>query len=232
MLQGDLAVLHQETLRWLRPGELAYFPPDSPFLRTGKTGSSALFIDIALFDTPHWQPLKAGGARIRRYESAEHLYHCLRQIVGAVWGGNADQVLLARTNARALLGLLRHEMVIAGKRASSHSGALDSLVQNIQNAPGAAWSVDGMAEQVFVSPRTLNKLFQSEYSISPMGYVIKQRIARGAEMLISGSKGVEEIAHALGYQSFQSFSNLFLKTTGLRPTAYRKKYLASLPVND
>jgi len=227
LLQGELAVLQEGELNWLKPGELAYTPPNTELAWRGKQDGQVWFLYLCLTDIPRWEGLKAGGPRIRRYESAELLYHYLRQILDAVCGGRSRDVRLARLHSRSLLDLLKHEIVLAGETARRITPALKELTIEIQKRPGAPWTVDEMATRLQTSRRALTKHFQAEYGAAPMDYVIKQRIARGAEMLIQESKSVSQVAHALGYQSLQSFSNLFLKQTGLRPSAYRAKFSQS-----
>lgn len=63
-----------------------------------------------------------------------------------------------------------------------------------------------------------------EYSgISPINYIIKIRIEKAKELLLSSSLNISEISSLVGYENSMYFSRLFKKNNGMSPTEYRKK---------
>lgn len=81
-----------------------------------------------------------------------------------------------------------------------------------------------MSKHLKVSLRTLNRIFLNQYGAPPHEMLTKLRISKATVSLARGSENVNDIASQLGYQSVYSFSNLFKKHTGMRPTDYRKKF--------
>ncbi|TBL79517.1 AraC family transcriptional regulator [Paenibacillus thalictri] len=63
--------------------------------------------------------------------------------------------------------------------------------------------------------------FSKQYGCSPMQYLQRLRMDKGAQMLKQTPLTVTEIALSLGYPDLYSFTRAFSKYFGLSPTAYR-----------
>lgn len=86
------------------------------------------------------------------------------------------------------------------------------------------FSRERLAEQVYLNPAYLSRLFRRETGLSLTDYLVKYRIAKAKEQLEHSNQRVSDIALEVGYANFSHFSKLFKKTTGLTPQEYRKKY--------
>ena len=85
-------------------------------------------------------------------------------------------------------------------------------------------SLEGVAEQIHVSPKYLSRLFKDEMGSGFSEYLTQVRL-EAAEKLLSGSAlSVREIDVQVGYMDEKYFSRLFKKETGLKPTEYRRIY--------
>lgn len=85
-------------------------------------------------------------------------------------------------------------------------------------------SLEGVAEQIHVSPKYLSRLFKEEMGSGFSEYLTQVRL-EAAEKLLSGSTlSVREIAVQVGYLDEKYFSRLFKKETGLKPTEYKRIY--------
>lgn len=81
-----------------------------------------------------------------------------------------------------------------------------------------------MAERADLKPRTFARRFRAATGYQPMDYVHAIRIEKAKELLESGTDGVEEVGHKVGYEDPTSFRRLFKRKTGLSPAAYRRKF--------
>lgn len=95
--------------------------------------------------------------------------------------------------------------------------------QVMREHPEAAWSVDLLASQAGVSRASLARRFSSTLGVSPMGYLIRWRLAQGAELLESSDQTVAAISRKVGYSTPYSFSTAFKKLYGMSPQAYRHR---------
>lgn len=85
------------------------------------------------------------------------------------------------------------------------------------------WSVERMADEVGFSKSRFNSIYKSIYGITPTADLIEARLNSAKNMLLFGTKKIEEIADRLGYGNTTHFIRQFKKETGVSPGEYRKK---------
>ncbi|MEM1322372.1 MAG: AraC family transcriptional regulator [Bacteroidota bacterium] len=78
-----------------------------------------------------------------------------------------------------------------------------------------------LAHLQFTSKYHLLRVFKKYYGITPRQYLINKRIEKAKKMLKSG-KSVSDTCYAVGFESINSFSNLFKAKTGMPPSVYRR----------
>lgn len=84
-------------------------------------------------------------------------------------------------------------------------------------------TLDQIAENMYLSPFYISKLFKAEMGKSPIRYVIHLRMEHAKDLLVSQKKmSVSEVAAAVGYDDIYHFSKLFKKEYGIPPTKFRK----------
>ena len=85
-------------------------------------------------------------------------------------------------------------------------------------------SLDQIAENMYLSPYYISKIFKSEIGESPIHYLIRVRLEHAKELLEQKEDfGVAEIAEKVGYDDAYHFSKLFKKTYGMSPLKYRNR---------
>jgi AraC family transcriptional regulator len=97
------------------------------------------------------------------------------------------------------------------------------LVDYIHANLGNDLSLLNLANLVDMSPRQVFRLFANTFECTPHRFVMKERVARGKELLSAGLS-LAEIAHTLGFASQSHFSDVFRKTTGAPPSRFRQEY--------
>lgn len=85
-------------------------------------------------------------------------------------------------------------------------------------------SVEKMAEWVHLSPRTLQRRFQTATGESPIRYLQKLRLSKAQERLENSLRPLEEIVAEIGYEDLSSFRKLFRQHFGLSPSRYRQRF--------
>lgn len=78
-----------------------------------------------------------------------------------------------------------------------------------------------MAQVASLSPNHFLRMFKHLFHQTPHQYLIKKRLERAQDLLVSTDHSVTEICVALGFESLSSFSWLFRQRIGCSPTAYR-----------
>lgn len=79
-----------------------------------------------------------------------------------------------------------------------------------------------LAEQFYLSPSYLSKLFRREAGVSLIDYIQTERIDLAKELLRYSDYAISDIAVRTGYPSFSHFSKQFRKFVGCTPGEYRK----------
>lgn len=100
--------------------------------------------------------------------------------------------------------------------------ALQQLHMNIASNPSSPWNIPDMANQLHISPRHLQKLYQKRYGISCMEDVIEHRLLLAKEKLSSTTLPIYKIAEQCGYSNTEHFSRQFKNKFALSPKAFRE----------
>ena len=80
-------------------------------------------------------------------------------------------------------------------------------------------SLDQIAENMYLSPYYISKIFKAETGDAPIRHLINIRLERAKELLESGWGGsIQEAAQQVGYDDAYHFSKLFKKRYGVPPS--------------
>lgn len=81
-----------------------------------------------------------------------------------------------------------------------------------------------LARHAGVSVRTLTRRFQAESGVSPLQWLLHQRIERAKELLETTTLPMDQVAHASGLGTADSLRGHLVRRTGLTPSAYRAQF--------
>lgn len=84
-------------------------------------------------------------------------------------------------------------------------------------------SLKKIAEEIFVNPSHLSRVFKKETGLSLTNFINKKRIEEAKVFLKKGNISVTDVAFMVGFNDLNYFSKVFKKYTGLTPTNYMKK---------
>ena len=85
-------------------------------------------------------------------------------------------------------------------------------------------SLDRIADNMYLSPFYISRIFKSEVGDTPIRYLINIRLEKAMELLESGFSGsIQEVAARVGYDDVYHFSRLFKKRYGYPPSQVGKK---------
>lgn len=107
----------------------------------------------------------------------------------------------------------------AGKRRTDTAVA---YVQEYVSAHlGDDLSLVRLAEQVYLNPSYLSRLFKQATGANLSDYIVHMRIRRAQELLMADNMKIQDVAASVGYDTAGSFTRFFKKVTGLAPQDYR-----------
>lgn len=132
--------------------------------------------------------------------------------------------------------LLRELLIIMNRRMNQGLPKVSGFVQNeIDHAKtyfkehyNEEISIEQYAASRNMSTSWFSKSFRDIVGVTPMKYVLDQRMRNAQILLETTDSTITEIAHSLGYENAMYFSRLFRKMKGVSPLKYRKTYRANL----
>ncbi|MGV0830686.1 AraC family transcriptional regulator [Empedobacter brevis] len=90
------------------------------------------------------------------------------------------------------------------------------LMQNIEKN----YTLEEIAKHFGLSTRTLSRKFKDSMGMNYVRFLRSLRITKSLELIAENQYNMYEIAMMVGYNSLSSFSNIFQKVSGIRPTEY------------
>jgi len=149
----------------------------------------------------------------------------LQNVDAGSWTTRPDQ-LLSRTPSKALRSGDLHA------RSRLSRGLSPSLLQRasayIDAHLDAKLRLPEIARVVQLSPCHFARQFKQASGFSPHKFVVRRRIMRAAELLLSTESSLGEIALEIGCSDQSHFTTLFRKTTDMTPRAFRDRIRAAL----
>lgn len=83
-------------------------------------------------------------------------------------------------------------------------------------------SLDAIAENMYLSPFYISRIFKSETGDTPIHHLINIRLERAMELLKTGEcNSIREVAESVGYEDVYHFSKLFKKKYNISPSKVR-----------
>jgi transcriptional regulator GlxA family with amidase domain len=100
-------------------------------------------------------------------------------------------------------------------------------------APVLAWAqerldtgltVADLAARAAVSPATLHRRFRAELGTTPLAWLTGERVALACRLFERGESRVDVVARSAGLGTAAHLRTLMRRTTGLTPSAYRRRF--------
>ncbi len=101
---------------------------------------------------------------------------------------------------------------------------INSAQQWLSTNFSVANAVDEMIKQSKLAERTFKRHFVTATGITPIAYVQRLRIEDAKRRLERTDATIDDISWRVGYEDSAFFRRLFKRTTGMAPSAYRKRF--------
>jgi transcriptional regulator GlxA family with amidase domain len=129
--------------------------------------------------------------------------------------------------------------IVAAPRSGDHAQVVDTPLPPTADVSLSAtreWALrrldeplalTDLAAHAHLSVRTLTRRFQAETGMSPVQWLLHQRVDRARQLLETSTLPVDLVAHHSGLGSADSLRQHLVRRTGLTPTAYRRSFGAA-----
>jgi len=115
---------------------------------------------------------------------------------------------------------------IARPVAKERRGRVGPLLDTLRERLDEGWTIARMADLAALSERSLIRHFRDATGMSPLNWLIAERVERAKELLESSRLGLDEIAAAVGFMSQENLRHHFRTRTGVSPSAFRRAFAA------
>lgn len=161
-----------------------------------------------------------------RQEITKHCYEMVAEYSGSNLG---KYFMLKAQLMQVILIILREMQPIQEKQkvcrfeSYNRNYVVKKIVNYLNENYACKISLDQIAQNLYLSPVYISKLFKEETGESPINYLIKIRLNKARELLVQGEYGsIKSIANQVGYEDVYHFSKLFKKYYGTSPLNYSK----------
>lgn len=166
---------------------------------------------------------------VRSGPAAQWLESSILHLVEEASSGRVgSEAMLAKLSEALFVDILRRYIASLPEEETGWlSGARDPVVGRslglMHRRAEHPWTLVDLAREVGVSRSALVERFTRYLSEPPMTYLTRLRLQLAARSLERTSKGVAEIASAVGYESEAAFNRAFKREYGLPPARYRRE---------
>jgi AraC family transcriptional regulator of arabinose operon len=104
------------------------------------------------------------------------------------------------------------------------------VLDYIKNHLTEKLSIDALCQMAFMSKASFFRAFKHELGISPVDYIIKERLHLAKQLMNNPYNSISEACFKAGFNNLNYFSRAFKKVEGLTPSLY-KSHLKSSRLN-
>ncbi|CAN7387457.1 response regulator [Paenibacillus sp. LjRoot153] len=144
--------------------------------------------------------------------------------------GDEQSRRISETAVRSITDMLAwvHHIVSKAMNQAEVVKETDKIVQTVLAYIALNMDQDlsreTLADQVFLNPDYLSRIFKKETGYSISDYILLEKIKLAKDLLSQTNVPISSIASSLGYTNFSYFTKLFKKYAGLGPTEYRSQF--------
>lgn len=176
-----------------------------------------------LHDEEPWSVLRHLDCHIREATMMNELHHATEGLLAESVRGDSITPEIMRAYAELILLYTKREFH-AGENLREHKA--NQLLHNLWSEISAhleeEWTVERMAEHVFMSPANFYRLCVRHTGFSPMQILFRLRMSHAEILLTQYGYPLKTVAEHVGYGTPFAFSNAFKRYKGVSPKNFRK----------
>lgn len=109
------------------------------------------------------------------------------------------------------------------------SGRLSRLMDWLRAHPAQPHSIASLATRAAMSRRTLQRQFRDSTGLSPLQWLIRERVSFAKELLEAGRLPIGRVGEKAGFGSDESFRRHFRQVAGISPSVYQRQFTGRVP---
>ena len=113
---------------------------------------------------------------------------------------------------------------VARPMPQDEAARLARLMDFVRAHPTGDWTLASLADRAAMSVRTLQRQFQQSLGMSPVDWLVRERVELARQLLETSTRPLAQVASLAGFGSDESFRRHFRLATGVSPMAYRRQF--------
>ncbi|MBL1410569.1 AraC family transcriptional regulator [Sphingobacterium faecale] len=118
-----------------------------------------------------------------------------------------------------MIRLLQTQSLLTLELGNASNTTLDHLKEFVHRHITEKLTLDTLEKVANMSKSSIARMFKQELGVSPMEYVIRQRLVKAKELLMS-ARSVKEACFGAGFNDVNYFVRLFKSREGITPGAF------------
>lgn len=201
-------------------GDLMSIPAGSRYCVSGGVPARSYLIVFHLFDENGEELILSENATCLLHRSGIRFLDTFEKI-SRLYQFSSRSRLEVQCECLTLLNRLAE--VIGTKNASPVAPAIDYISEHLLEETG----IPVLAGLCFMSESTFRREFKRTTGLSPMRWILTEKIKKACQLLSENDLTVREIADLLVFFDETHFRKVFKAFTGMTPSQYRRSCLAS-----
>ena len=137
---------------------------------------------------------------------------------------DAMRRMLLATLLLELKELCRQQQEKGGDSGRVSNHIVDQIQAYIAEHYAEKLTLTGIANQFYISPYYLSRLFKKSINLSLIEYINGVRIKAAQNLIEKSNESISDIAEKTGFMTTAHFRRVFKDATGLSPQQYRQYY--------
>ncbi|PQP82355.1 hypothetical protein C0Q44_12930 [Paenibacillus sp. PCH8] len=151
----------------------------------------------------------------------------IQELMDTLFHEQHSDLEMENTSRKHQVHLLLIQLMIHSKQSASPVADMDLALDYMTHHYMKEIRVDQLARMAGLSVNHFIRTFKRQLNMTPIEYVLKQRMAKAKQLLFSSDK-IKEIAEQVGYKDEHYFSRVFKKNEGIAPTLYMKNKVSRI----
>ena len=157
-----------------------------------------------------------------------HIYSMLQQLLElqeqTSAEGEAVRKMLLATLLLELKDLCKQQQAQGGENGRVSNHTVDRIQAYIAEHYAEKLTLTGIANQFYISPYYLSRLFKKSINLSLIEYINGVRIKAAQNLIEKTNESISDISEKTGFLTTAHFRRVFKDATGLSPQQYRQYY--------
>ena len=191
-------------------------------LEWDKVNQTLDFLNEAYPDKEQTNPWHLNFSQYHFYNNRE-LTNSLNRLISITMEDDLGKDALADLALKSLLiRVIQTQNLVLSEAGRSENARLLTVIQYIRQHLTEKIGIETLCEKACMSKSSFFRMFKEAFGISPVEYIIKERIELAKNFLNNPANSVSSACYQSGFNNLNYFTRLFKRSEGITPTEFQR----------